>query len=431
MKRIKCLLFLILLTIIFTNKAVANQYFTYDTDYNTNHLITNDIIAHDNGYILVNINGLTTTLTSNNNKNETLISKQFSDLTNTKIINYNDDYIVVGLSNNALNLYKINTNLQILSSKLTTIVEPNVEIKLYNHDNKIYMMLLEVNQLLNNNLYELDENLNIIEKKISSYDSELLKNILDSDYYLIHNNGELIEDRINYYQTSTYTEQYNILVGYQEDSLLNTNAIISLYDKEGNSIWKLVNEFYNKFIDLIIINNKIVIIGEKKDLTNSILIYDYDKTLISEADISKESLKPSLITKVNNKVVLVYNSLLDTKSLLSFYNYNSYIYSEESNFGSLKVAKTAVPSNIVSLNVSPNSGYEIRDIVIKDEQGNIVPVNNLQFKMPASDVEISVDYDPIVINPETADIAIIALIIFSFVLLFILIRSYIKYSWLK
>ena len=212
--------------------------------------------------------------------------------------------------------------------------------------------------------------------------------------------------------------------------------MLQVYDNNGNEIWKITSDDYTMFIDTIVVNNKIVVIAENNS-SSTLLIYDFEKNILEELDINKENFDIALVEKINNKIALVYNNFMIENnnavaaSMISFYDYTSYIYINETIYGSIDIAKTAIPSTLVPLNITPNSGYEIKDIIIKDEQGNIIPVNNLQFKMPASDVYITINLEPIVINPDTGDIAIILLIFSSFIILFILIKFYIKYSWLR
>lgn len=436
MKRVKYLIFLILLSIMFVNMTYASSYLTYDKDYTCGDKTINDLISYDNGYIILTGDEDNTYLTTNDMNNNTIATKQFSDLINSQIIKFNDEFLLAGISENVISLYKINSNLQISTSKETDIFETDYEINLYSYEDKIYLALLEDNQLLNNNLYEIDNSLNVIEKRLSSFDSNQLKNILHSDYFLIHNNGTQTDNKISYYLDSTYTEQYNILVGLEEDELFNTNALLQVYDNNGNEIWKITSDDYTMFIDTIVVNNKIVVIAENNS-SSTLLIYDFEKNILEELDINKENFDIALVEKINNKIALVYNNFMIENnnavaaSMISFYDYTSYIYINETIYGSIDIAKTAIPSTLVPLNITPNSGYEIKDIIIKDEQGNIIPVNNLQFKMPASDVYITINLEPIVINPDTGDIAIILLIFSSFIILFILIKFYIKYSWLR
>lgn len=54
-----------------------------------------------------------------------------------------------------------------------------------------------------------------------------------------------------------------------------------------------------------------------------------------------------------------------------------------------------INDNIVTLNISPNNGYKLDTISIKDSNGNDINLNNNQFTMPYSNVTINANFKPI------------------------------------
>lgn len=300
-------------------------------------------------------------------------------------------------------------------------------------------MLTEDGILSSNNLYEIDENLNIKEEAFSSLGAENLYEILKGDYYLVRFNSdtETEELRDKYYLNSTYIENKYILVGlnynelYDEPLDSNYEATLTILDKNGNILINEINNNYYCYNSVEIVKDKIVVLAYNGDYY--LVVYDFDGKLISEDKISIDSLNIDNMYKVGNKIIL---SLSDTenseihKSSLVFYNYNLTIYTEESLFGTIKIKSSSIPYEKVEFEALANSGYEIDNILVKDTQGNIIKVSGQSFIMPENDVTLTINFKEIVTNPETIDYIIIIFPILIIVSL-IMINLYRKISWLK
>ena len=94
--------------------------------------------------------------------------------------------MLVGIENNVLKAYLLDENLQVIKQQETSyIIDSYVTIKLYSYEDKVYVMLLSNETLSNNNIYEISSELTITEKSLSSYDSSLLKKILNEVAYVL------------------------------------------------------------------------------------------------------------------------------------------------------------------------------------------------------------------------------------------------------
>ena len=65
---------------------------------------------------------------------------------------------------------------------------------------------------------------------------------------------------------------------------------------------------------------------------------------------------------------------------------------EEADSGWVRGAYSANFNEEVELNVIPCAGYELDTLTVKDENENIIPVENNKFTMPASDITVSVTF---------------------------------------
>lgn len=441
MKRKLHIIFICIITLIAINKVNAeSQILTFDhlKNYDVDNI--SNINSYKDGYIYSTEVDNNTIVYSYDNNDILKSSKQLDDFIKTSFIKFNDNYLVVGLNNNTLKLYLLDTNLQIKKQlKTTYIIGNSSNISLYSHNDKIYAMLTEDGILSSNNLYEIDENLNIKEEAFSSLGAENLYEILKGDYYLVRFNSdtETEELRDKYYLNSTYIENKYILVGlnynelYDEPLDSNYEATLTILDKNGNILINEINNNYYCYNSVEIVKDKIVVLAYNGNYY--LVVYDFDGKLISEDKISIDSLNIDNMYKVGNKIIL---SLSDTenseihKSSLVFYNYNLTIYTEESLFGTIKIKSSSIPYEKVEFEALANSGYEIDNILVKDTQGNIIKVSGQSFIMPENDVTLTINFKEIVTNPETIDYIIIIFPILIIVSL-IMINLYRKISWLK
>lgn len=439
MKRTIYIIFTFLTSIFLINIVNAEDTLKYENIYNYSNDITlsiDNITSNKDGYIVsTKTDTNTLKLLSYDNTHTLITTKELPDITNANIIKYNDNYLVAGISSNTLKLYILDSNLQVLNQQETTyFIDLTSKINLYIKDNKAYIMLTEYEVLSNNNIYEIDENLTVTENPLSSYDATILKDILKSDYYIIRNNDIIENYRTIHYNNATYTEDNTILVGNININEYSptTYARLTILDNDG--VKKVDKEIinYSNFIKALIIKERIIILATSSQ-NNYLLTYDFNGNLIKEEKLltTHETLNitPINIFKVSNKVAIHYNNL--TNNLLSFYTFECFADKTASIYGTIDIeATTHNPYEEVELSITPNSGYEVESIIVKDSQGNIIPVNENKFVMPENDCIISVEYTSSVVNPETVDMIVIVSII-SIVLVIVVALTRKKLNWLE
>ena len=428
MKKILYLL-LFFLTILFSYKVIYAEELLTKKDY----IIEEDsqtlqTIGLKDSYITLNTIADKTIINKYNNQNVLVASKQLDNLVSSNIKNYNDNFIVYGKNNNVLSIFVLDTNLKILNAKETDIlVDNNCKINLYLYNDNIYLLLTDEGTLFDNNLYKLDHLLNTNSKKISSYDNSELISILKSDYHLIHLSRNIVNDVLHTYLESDYIENYNVLVGYSDSSL------ITLLDKNGTTLWTKNNENYQKYLNVKFINNKIVLLALKDGLPY-LIIYDITGKIEQEIPVSENSYEIAKLSTINNKLAIILNnhnvnrSL--TNSMIITYEFLNSININSENYGTVEAVSEANPYEEVKIDVVPNSGYEVASILVKDEKGNKIDINNNAFIMPQSSVTVSITYKTSLDNPETTDFIFILSIIFIIAIIFTR-TLYKKLKWLN
>ncbi len=389
----KLLAFITILSFIFITRVNAGVL-TFDKGFeipaNTN------IVELNNNYIAVDNN----VLTKYDYDFNSLQTKEFEDITESDIIVYNNQILLVANNNNFIKLFLLDSDLKVLKSKETTIYykKPN----LYEYDSKIYLVLGDNYVLEDTNMYEIDLELNVKENSISSY-GDKLKDILKSDYYAFNN-----EDITEEITATTYNKDYNVIAG---------EGFLRLLNKKGELVKEI--EFNDTINDLVILNNKIIAL-----INENVLEISFDLEIENENNLFE--VNPSSLIISGDRVIVRINNYFG----ILVYNFNININRVESNLGTLEVLNTAKPGTKVTFKATANSGYEIEKIIVTDEYGNEVKVLGDYFIAPSSDVTIEVKYIESVVNPETLDIIYIVAFI-SFITLLIYIKVSRKLNWIN
>lgn len=399
---------LLLLIILFVPSVKAYSYLS------SNNTKTDNIIDYKEGIIK------TTNNTVSSYQDNILISqKTFLELNNINIIKYNDNFLLVGIKNNNLKIILLDKYLKIINQKETSYIINQTVPSLYSYNDKIYILFKNQGILTTNNIYIVDDKLNIEEKRLS--DIKDLKSILKSDYNIIKMSGTINNEGKEFYNSSTYENDNVFIVGYIEDNLGNKNAIITSQDKEGYTVWKDNNKDYIEFNDVTILENKIFVLANNGYYTY-LLTYDFNGNKLSTEKIA-DTLSSKFIKVKNQLYILNDNSEI-------IYNYEIKINIESNIYGNTTYTGDSIPYNEITLSSIANSGYKIKEYQVKDEQGNIINLNNNSFIMPNNSVTVSTIYEETVINPDTVDMIFVVFAACTIALI-ILVRTYKEYKWLR
>ena len=352
-------------------------------------------------------------------KDELIVQKKYTNIKNVSIIKNNENYIIVGISGNALKVMEIDSNMFVTKQIETSyLINLNNQLKIYNNDNKVFVFQIKNNSLADNKVYEIDNELNILEKNFSSYDSNYLKSILKDKYYSLIHNEESLNNAIIHYNDSTYLSNNNILIGNNAN-----NAFLRILDNENNEV--LSKEFteYEDFLNISIINKKIMILATK-DESYTLIEISLSGEIIDSLDIEGTNLR---MEKTGDKLLIISTN---EKTTISIYKYMCDIEVEESVLGTIEVQNSSEPYKPVSIKVAPNSGYVLANITVVDSEDNVINLVNNEFIMPNNNVTVTANYVESVNNPETMDL-ILFFVIALVITVFIMSKTYDKYKWLR
>lgn len=441
MKNKLYIIFTLIISMLMINTVKAESFLTYKETYNysESNYVENIISLKDNLFLISSYNIIKTS-----NEYEYITDKYFEDLNTVNGIKYNDNIMLVGIENNVLKAYLLDENLQVIKQQETSyIIDSYVTIKLYSYKDKVYVMLLSNETLSNNNIYEISSELTITEKSLSSYDSSLLKKILKGDYYLIRMNDIEENNRITHYYNTAYNKDYTILVGdtsnvtYNETNGYEYKGNITILDSNGEVVSKIETDEYYSFKDVELISDKIIVITN--DNPNSyLLVYNTNGTLEEKIDITHDvegfQMEVIKLFKDNSKLTIFsqeYSKARLRYKTFMVYNFDYSVITNENVLGTVNVPTNAKTNDLVTIEITPNSGYEIDSVEVVDSLGNPITLSDTySFIMPDSDVYVTVNYKIKVDNPETVDIVTI-IGISAIIALFLGFKITGKLRWLK
>lgn len=441
MKNKLYIIFTLIISMLMINTVKAESFLTYKETYNysESNYVENIISLKDNLFLISSYNIIKTS-----NEYEYITDKYFEDLNTVNGIKYNDNIMLVGIENNVLKAYLLDENLQVIKQQETSyIIDSYVTIKLYSYEDKVYVMLLSNETLSNNNIYEISSELTITEKSLSSYDSSLLKKILKGDYYLIRMNDIEENNRITHYYNTAYNKDYTILVGdtsnvtYNETNGYEYKGNITILDSNGEVVSKIETDEYYSFKDVELISDKIIVITN--DNPNSyLLVYNTNGTLEEKIDITHDvegfQMEVIKLFKDNSKLTIFsqeYSKARLRYKTFMVYNFDYSVITNENVLGTVNVPTNAKINDLVTIEITPNSGYEIDSVEVVDSLGNPITLSDTySFIMPDSDVYVTVNYKIKVDNPETVDIVTI-IGISAIIALFLGFKITGKLRWLK
>ncbi|MBR6133776.1 MAG: hypothetical protein IKQ29_03550 [Bacilli bacterium] len=392
-------LFLIFITITEAKIDLKKQNILETNSFNT-------LIESNEEILLLKDNTIIEKYDLNNNY---ITKKEYQSLYNSNITKYNNNYILTGIYNNKIQIYIIDNNLKTLNLyEINEIVNNNIKINTHIYDNEIYLLITNNNISINNKVYKINNN-TIEEHNINEYTEEQLINIFKETYYLLKDTLEMHQDT------------YNKAIIYNNKIYYQNNNKIKIKDLTNNI--ETTKEIAYNINDITIIEEEILLLSD-----NNIIKYDLEMNYINELNINKETYNIKNFIKTSNKLYIVYqNELL---SILDQYEFNYNIENNYQPYGTIDVIESAIPGDIVDINITTNSGYAISTIDIVDEKGTKIEIDNNKFTMPEGNVNINVIYTETVTNPETFDKIYIVLIltIVSLMLTIIVVR---KILWIK
>lgn len=473
MKYIKRLLFILFLTLTFCSKVTAESIEkVWEKDFNTtnwNHIDLFDYTKKmedyqyhlrgfkelEDSYVMVLKSSDTTDELLKISKSGELIKEVSLQTRTATSSNYymHKDYILsarIILGDNIFNirLEKYNYNLELIDFKEYPLTTTYNLIRHFFHNDTIVTLMISNNNLsikkYNYNFEEIDSKENI--KEISYVNGMFNDSIITIGTQTNSILYDVIKDEIFESTTTDYQTYYHQYVAEHYPGFYGNNKDI------GDDFYYLKN---GETYDVYTLDNKLITSDANRyfyDLHGKLAVAtDYQNNNFNIYNINGEKEMNCNMFVITTDGFLVLTKLADetgsvTKTKIEKYQIKYKLDNEEEQAnGKINITDGEYTVNEkIIVEVEPDDGYELDELIINDNKGNKIPYEEINkkeysFIMPDSDVSVKANYKKIesVIlenkvpdNPKTGwhnivkDILILSLI--SIILIKINKKTYIK-----
>ena len=165
---------------------------------------------------------------------------------------------------------------------------------------------------------------------------------------------------------------------------------------------------------------------------NRFKIYDSDWNLIQT--IEKDNVLSTFIYETENgflssNLLPLVNSESETMESLMFFSLVSPIDVPTIDHGRINVPSTGAAGETITVEVKPDKGYTLGELIVMDDNGNKLPVTNNTFVMGTSKVTVSALFVPE--NPNTGNLYVILICLIAAISGIVLITQKKKLDFLK
>lgn len=154
-------------------------------------------------------------------------------------------------------------------------------------------------------------------------------------------------------------------------------------------------------------------IGEERDsesVKSYIYVYDTNGNLVETHDLATDA----KVSRVDITHILKFGSSLvgqafaydkngNISSIVFRYNDIKKVETKVNGNGKIEFIGDCVAGKEIEYSVTPEEGWKLDSVVVKDAKGNIIETKNNKFIMPESDVTIEAKFVINIVNPDTSD----------------------------
>ena len=324
--------------------------------------------------------------------------------------------------------------------------------------NHINTLLLHINyresvSLKDNKIYLPDwynEYIAVIEEDLSSSTIQDLSYVSDLEWYEALNEHypvySILSELMNSFVSlqNSLTMDYATPVVYNDDYYFvnsrnnNCNGAaeveescfedkIFLLDKDYNVVWEKELATEIAAVQYAVMLDDYIVISAISKENNYLQVYDFEGNLVQEFSTGSPykiygalyKIPSGFVATVSNKNPLFFigdntNSPSNADDNVlgqpfneynEIYVFNNPIETATSGKGSINTPTRAFPGETVTIEVTPEKGYTLSELIVIDEAGNQLKVTNNTFVMGASKVTVRAVFVPE--NPNTGNVYII------------------------
>ncbi len=255
----------------------------------------------------------------------------------------------------------------------------------------------------------------------------------------------------------TYFEIYNYNDYYDDYELQEQYSFILKINNETNKVEWLKKSLDNyHYFDIDGVNDDyMVVVGYTDDedtyvsferdedsVESMLFVFDTEGNIVEKHDLAKEAgvsrVDITHIMAFGNTIVgqaFAYGQSGHMSSLVFKYDGSFSIGTNVEGNGTVNVQEDAFPGDEVEVEVKPDLGWIVDQLVVKDAAGNEIEVKDGKFIMPEGEVTIEVTFkkivEAVIENPNTAAMSVTGLAAMAGGLGLIVKNSYKKLKFLK
>ena len=432
-KRVLVLLTIIILVIcLLPNRVLAKEEkpelkweqrdFRSDTNYRGIIILCD---AGD-GYITINNYNEVEKYDYNGNKIKTII-KEYNNGFSTAIIDDGNLLIYGGYNT----LYKYSQDGELIFEKKIDVAENAIDIGFVNSPDAYYIGYSYYDNSYNmfNFIIKTDKEGNIINR----YD---FNDIYSFDFIYDNNQLAILTSNNGYYLTKMDTN-LNIISEKEIAVSDNVSKIVSIkdgylvmiestrntfakLDKSGNLIWEKEN--LGSIKDAVETSDGYIVLGYDGTSSHAdplLVKFDRDGNIIYTEEFERfENYNYCILNKIillNNGDYIVHGSIAPDGyrgiygSIILKYGFKDYkITTNIKGKGTIDINNTAKEGETVTYSITPEEGYQFKNIKVMTQSGKEIETTDNSFIMPDEDVAIEVEFVEVLMeNPKTGNIIMI------------------------
>ena len=430
-KRVLVLLTIIILVIcLLPNRVLAKEekpelkWEQRDFRPYTNYRGIKILCSDNEGYITINNYNEVEKYDYNGNKIKTII-KEYNNGFSTAIIE--DGNLLIYSGRNTL--YKYSQEGELIFEKKIDVAENAIDIGFVNSPDAYYIGYSYYDNSYNrfNFIIKTDKEGNIINRydfnDIYSFDF-----IYDNNQLAILNNGYYLtkmDTNLNIISEKEIAVSDNVskIVSIEDGYLVMTDSIRNTFaklDKTGNLIWEKEN--LERIQDAVETSDGYIVVGyygSSSGASPLLVKLDKDGNIIYTDEFERfENYNYYVLDKIilmNNGDYIVQGSVAPDGysgiygSIILKYGYKDYkITTNIKGKGTIDINNTAKEGETVTYSITPEEGYQFKNIKVMTQSGKVIETTDNSFIMPDEDVAIEVEFVEVLMeNPKTGNIIMI------------------------
>ena len=435
-----------------TKNFYSMMPYNFEKNYITKEIEMNNYYVIINQYINYDYDEYTISLKKYDNRGNFIKESELEDCFMMEATGDNNYFYILYETSDSTELKKLDSNLSIIKTYTFSYEQDQLLFENYDTYSEINSGLMnlkddKINIFLGDVILQFSSDFS--SSKILSANYNTVKSLFPKIFKAMQFNTDIYDSNESY--QAFYDEEICDEAIHDEDAYQCTPSV-KLYDNNDNFLWKVIfpgeeNDEYIRIFDVKIIDDYIVVLKNYFDEYyneeySDFIIYDLKGNEIEKIEATEfyYNIKATSLGFMSNytkkyqcpqqrkasedEQVTLFRQQF-TKSMIpidyctykiheEFYYLYYLVDSKITGNGKIEVSNKAKAGEQVSFKAQADSNYTVKNVTVKDMNGNTIKVENGSFTMPEEDVIIEAEFITLS-NPYTKGglIALIGITIIS------------------